>query len=68
MSAPTVEKPKVTRFRVTDDAGFYMVGDMTFDEVDRDLAYIDRQIATFLAWRGWVMEHGERKSQTPVVE
>lgn len=39
--------------------GFYFVGDMSFDEQDRDLAYIDKQIATWLTWRGWVVENGE---------
>lgn len=53
-------KPKVTRFPTSSDTAIYMCGDMTFDDVDRDLKYIDAQIHTWLAWRGYVVEHGER--------
>lgn len=52
-------KPTVTKFPTSANTAIYMCGDMTFDDVDRDLAYIDAQIHTWLTWRGYVALNGE---------
>jgi hypothetical protein len=59
MTAEAPVKPVVTKFATSPTTAIFMVGDLTFDDVDRDLAYIDRQIHTWLTWRGYVAEHGE---------
>lgn len=61
----TVAQPRVThpvvRIPVSEDRGMYFVGDMSFDEGDRDLAYIDKQIATWQTWRRYVEDVGEAR-------
>ena len=34
---------------------FYRVGDWSFDDEDKDLAYIDGAIAAWTAWREYVL-------------
>lgn len=55
----SLEANDVTKIAVNPKRGMYFLGDMSFDEEDRNLAYIDRQIETLRAWREWVEENGE---------
>jgi hypothetical protein len=56
----TTTKP-VEVIQMTPTHAVYFAGDLSFDEVDRNLAYIDRQIASWNQWREWVVTNGEHE-------
>lgn len=47
-------EPQVKEMPINGRRSMYQVGDMTFDEEDKSLPYIDARIAEWLAWRGYV--------------
>lgn len=67
MSAPRVlanmeaVTKHVQRIEVGPDTGMYFCEEMSFDEADRDLAYVDHIMSIWQAWRDYVVEHGEKK-------
>jgi hypothetical protein len=56
----TVTKPRVTSIRIDADRAMYFCEEMSFDEEDRDLAYIDHIMGIWQAWRDYVEKNGER--------
>lgn len=46
---------------VTYNGAFYTVGDWSFDESDRDIAYIEKALNAWSRWYDWVKENGERE-------
>lgn len=44
---------------VTYNGTFYTVGNWSFDESDRDLAFIESALESWSRWYDWVKENGE---------
>jgi hypothetical protein len=58
-----MKKPylEVAPAKLSRDMTIYLCGSNSFDEEDRDLAYIDKQIHAWKSWRQWVRANGEHR-------
>lgn len=51
--------PKVEELPINGRRSQYQVGDMTFDEEDKSIPYIDARMREWLAWRNHVVAENE---------